>query len=142
MMVPVQIAVAIPLVLMVMNVQTLLEHVNVMLVIWETSVKLVPLITTHLTQPPLLALLALVQALEQLTTAIHSMVLVLVTLLMVTKETLVLNAQVDGGWMERSAQLVDVILLDLLVKLVLLEYVNAKKDTKETNVTLVMSTTI
>ena len=130
----VQAVVAILSVLMVWSVQTPLEYVNVMLVILETSVTLVTPTTTQLIQPPLLALLALVQALEQWAIVIHQMVLALVTLLMVTKETLVLNAQVDGGWMERSAQLVDVILLDLLMKLVLLEYVNAKKDTKETNV--------
>lgn len=87
----VQAVVAILSVLMVWSVQTPLEYVNVMLVILETSVTLVTPTTTQLTQPPLLALHALVQALEQ-PFAVQQMVLVLVTLPMVTLEACVINA--------------------------------------------------
>ena len=87
----VQAVVAILSVLMVRSVQTPLEYVNVMLVILETSVTLVKPTTTQLIQPPLLALLALVQALEQ-PFAVQQMVLVLVTLPMVTLEACVINA--------------------------------------------------
>ena len=87
----VQAVVAILSVLMVWSVQTPLEYVNVMLVILETSVTLVTPTTTQLIQPPLLALLALVQAQEQ-PFAVQQMVLVLVMQTMVTMEPRVINA--------------------------------------------------
>ena len=96
MVVPVQIAVAIPLVLMVMNVKTLLEYVHVNKDMLVPNVKFV-------------------------------------TLQMVTKETCVMNAQMNGTLMQVPVPFAIVIQLELMVRhvILLLEHVLAMKDIQQ-----------